>query len=130
LIRRNPEQPDGEIPGHHDEHQEQNRPNPRCVQRPGNSSWAFRLHHASLPDRSVSIGRFRPQINLLDKYCLGDFGQDALEYAKVGACHTHNCHHPRKRVIQYSRAGGDRVDRPRRTGSPPARGRSAVSNTA
>ena len=32
-----------------------------------------------------------------------------------------SCHHPRMRVIQYSRDGGDRNDRPPHTGCPPSR---------
>jgi len=33
-----------------------------------------------------------------------------------------NCRHPRRRVTQYSRDINDRTEKPRRTGSPPARG--------
>jgi hypothetical protein len=32
--------------------------------------------------------------------------------------HTHNCHHPRKRMIQYSRASCARIEKPRRTEYP------------
>ena len=35
--------------------------------------------------------------------------------------HPH-CHHPRKRVIQYSRDAGDGIERPRRTGYPACAG--------
>ena len=31
---------------------------------------------------------------------------------------TFNCHRPRRRVTQYSRGSSDRIDEPRRTGSP------------
>jgi hypothetical protein len=34
-----------------------------------------------------------------------------------------SCHHPRKRVIQYSRGSGDGIEKPRRTGSPGRAGR-------
>src|SRR5471030_1856815 len=33
-------------------------------------------------------------------------------------CHIFSCHHPRKRVIQYSRDVSDEIDKPRRTGYP------------
>src|ERR1700686_118332 len=32
--------------------------------------------------------------------------------------HVPNCHHPRKRVIQYSRDADARIEKPRRTGYP------------
>ena len=35
---------------------------------------------------------------------------------------TFSCRHPRRRVTQYSRDADDRTEKPRRTGSPPARG--------
>jgi hypothetical protein len=49
-------------------------------------------------------------------------GACAGEIAKVCL----NCRHPRKRVIQYSRDASDRIEKPRRTGSP----RSSRATTA
>jgi hypothetical protein len=49
-------------------------------------------------------------------------GSSCREIAKVwlmGASAPYpNCRHPRRRVTQYSRDRSDRIDRPRRTGSP------------
>ena len=55
LIGRNAEQSDREIPGHHDEDQEQKRPQPPCVQRSGYTAGPLRLGHVPLPD--VFLGR-------------------------------------------------------------------------
>src|SRR4051812_2283929 len=39
-------------------------------------------------------------------------------FATRERCHTFGCHHPRRRVTQYSRGADERTEKPRRTGSP------------
>src|SRR5262249_10839936 len=67
-VGGNLEQPDGQIPEHDDEDQEQKRANPRCIQHLAHDTydlWALRFGHASLPAFVI----IRPQINPLDNYC-------------------------------------------------------------
>lgn len=76
------------------------------------------FHHCTR-DRGCSKHPAFPAPSVLEG---GKFFDKLAQMMRRGREVTFNCHHPRTRVIQYSRDGSDRIEKPRRSGYPACAG--------
>jgi hypothetical protein len=71
---------------------------------------------------TAKLGRNAPRdreaVSRLAMTVLGCLKFESVASHRARARLTLNCHHPRMRVIQYSRDADDKTEKPRRTGSP------------